>query len=205
MLKANSPYVQPLLRKRDGGRGAERPRSRVPFRPEGQPRTAARSWATLSSCPSIGGRAPTRRARSATSRSPRWSRRSARPLQDRELQAGAGNHLGARPDYWGRKAAGEDRPREFRPAPLHLLPGRQRRPGRPSPRAATRTSIAENNSRDWAKYKFPALRCGRRDQGGVRNHRPASQCRVSSSTMRRPLFQDRRVRQALTLPSTSRA
>ena len=41
-----------------GGRGL-RPRGRVPLRPEGQPRTAARSSATWSCCPSTGGKAPT--------------------------------------------------------------------------------------------------------------------------------------------------
>ena len=72
------------------------------------------------------------------------------------------------PDYWGGQTAGEGRPREFRHAPLHLFPGRQRRlaglhqgrlRGHPP-----RKQLAALGDR----LQFSGVQGRRRDQGGVR-------------------------------------
>ncbi len=168
--EGQQPDLRPLLRQRDRGRRGRRSRGRVPLRPEGQSRTAARSSATWSCCPSTGGKAPTPAARSATSRSRRSSRRSARaPTRSRASSRARKSSGSACQDYWGADLPGEGRPREFRQAPLCLFPRRQCRmaglhQGRLRGHPAREPLAALGD-----RLRLPGLQGRRRDQGRVRH------------------------------------
>ena len=82
-----------------------RPASARSHSPSTAPATAncRRSSVSSMSCRSIGGRAPTRPARSATSPRPRWSRRSAAaPIGSRSSRPAAASSTSACKDYWGK-------------------------------------------------------------------------------------------------------
>ena len=90
------------------------------------------------------------------------------------------------------------RSQQFRPAQIHLHPGRQRRVAGLQ-KGGLEDIRAENSSRRWAtEYNFPALNAGDvikrefEDSSG-------QPMQGFALNLRRPQFQDRRVRQALTL------
>ena len=77
VLKKNSPLLRCLLPACREGREDRRARNHIYLRRAGQSRTAADRRPACRCCRSIGGKAPTNRAESATSRRRRSSRRSA--------------------------------------------------------------------------------------------------------------------------------
>ena len=71
--------------------------------------------------------------------------------------------------------------------------------GRPSPRVASRTSRSKTAPGAGRRNMISRRSRPATSSSGNSRTSPASRCRASSLNMRRPQFQDRRVRQALTL------
>ena len=149
----------------------------------------------LPCCRNTGGKAPTPAARSATSPSRRWSRRSAQAPTNRQLQAGIGDRLETGEGLLGRRQLPVNVGRNNFDRRATNISRTTTPNGRPSPRAASRTSRPRTASRRWATgYDFPAVKAGdvikrefpidlRRADAGLRDQYCAA-----------PQFQDRRVR-----------
>ena len=118
-------------------------------------------------------------------------------LQDRELQARLGDRLDPGQGLLGRRPAGECRAQQFRPAPVRLHPGRERRMAGLH-QGRVRGHPDREQLQRWAtEYNFPASRPATSSSGNSDESGEPMQGFVLN--MRRPQFQDRRVRQALTL------
>ena len=101
-------------------------------------------------------------------------------------------------DYWGKDLPVNRGPVELRRDPLRLLPRRDRRL-RKLQGGQSRLSCQETSAKNWATaYDFAAVRNGyvKRQEVAIKRTQPM-QCFVLN--LRRPQFQDRRVRQAFNL------
>ena len=87
--EGQQPDVQPLLRQRDRGGGDFRPRGRVPFRPEGQSRTAADHRRPRRAAEALVGRHRRHRQEARHHAADAGAAARLGRLQDRELQARA--------------------------------------------------------------------------------------------------------------------
>ena len=84
-------------------------------------------------------------------------------------------------DYWARQTAGECRPREFRHGADTSISRTTMPRGRPSPKAASRTSGRKTAPGAGRRNIFPGGQGRRRHQAGIQERRPASRCRASCS------------------------
>ena len=190
------PDVCLLLPARQQGRKDRRARNQIHLRCSGKSRTADTSSAKSRCCRSIGGKAPTATARSATSPRRRWSTPlGSGPYRVKEFAAGRSVVLERVKDYWGDNSAGAESAQQFRRAALRVLPrqsgragGLQGRPGRLDP-GELRQAMGD-------RLRFSGGDRKTRHQG--RNSRSTMSGRMQGFVfnLRRDQFKDVRLRRA---------
>ena len=194
VLKDEHAQLQPLLRQCDGSGGAERPRGRVPLRPEGQPRAAAHHRRPRGAAEALVGGDRRQTARSATSPSRRWSRRSARAPTRSKASSRGRRSSGAVCRTIGQPTVGANVGRDNFDRRRYVYIQDDNAEWQAFTKGGYEDVRPETSSRRWATgYKFPAFKAGDviKKEFATTSGEPMQGFVMN---LRRPQFQDRRVR-----------